>query len=128
MNSMQEQPPPWLSDDQGYPADFRRAPDYKFVNLQGELFGHVSRQNVRRLRGARRDRAVVIRRQWHNRRPLSFEGWCVRESLGERGWAPYADVLRAVERWAPDEPEAFLLRAVNDKSALVSVLIRLDPR
>ncbi len=125
MRTLPEQPRWWLRDHD-LPDGFHRAPDYCWVNLQAERFVHVNRRNARRLRGPRRERAIVASRNRRNYRPLSFEGSVVRNVLEECQWAPYNDVVRAVELWAQGQPEEFIHRAVNDRGALLSILVRVD--
>lgn len=126
MPIVQDYPRPWQVVDP--PSGWYRTRTGLWTNCGGELYTPVRPTRVRLLRGDRRARAIIVRRNGRKHEAQSYEATVVRAVLWPRlfGWAPYDAVVRAVAPWEMDAPEAFVYRAVTDPAALVSVLVRVE--
>ncbi len=124
MHTLREQPEHWRSSD--LPHGMTRREDGLYVlHPRGELFRHVPRKKVARLNEKARSKAIIMRRTCLGHRPSTLEGAALRVILEPLGFWSYDDVARQVERWADGDPVGFIARAVKDKGALLTILIRV---
>ncbi len=129
MTTMQEQPPPWQVDGDLPPGWYGTRVNL-LINCAEELYAPIHPALLRRLPWPQRARVVVVRRIDRKHRSFSYEAKVVRVVLWRRclSCAPYDEVVRAVASYTQDDPEEFVYAAVTDRTALLSVMIRVDER
>ncbi len=127
MPTLPEQPERWRSADLPHGMVRRRDGHYA-LGLRGQLFRRVPRKKAGRLNEKARSQAIIVRRTCRGHWPSTLEGAAVRDILEPLGFWSYSDVARRVEPWADGDPVCFIARAVKDKGALLTILLRVDER
>ncbi len=124
MHTLREQPERWRSADLPHLLT-RREDGFYVLRPKCELFRHLPRKQLGILDEETRRNAIVVRRRCLGHCPTRLEGAMLRAILEDLGFWSYNEVARRVEPWANGDPAAFIARAVNDRGALLSVLIRV---
>lgn len=99
-----------------------------WCDRSGQRYEFVPRRQVRHLSPEDRARALVVLRFRPGFHPVSVEGAVVRSLLLD-GRVMYLNaLLPRLQAWYAEDAWPFFLRAIVDKRAFVSVVLRLDKR
>jgi hypothetical protein len=128
VNNLTEQGQPPLTNRDLSGTGMTRETAYIWKNDRGQRFRFIPRARVRRMTTEDRAQAVVVLRFRPGYHPTTVEGAVVRSLLLDERVMYLNALLPRLQAWYAEDAWEFFLRAVADKRAFVSVLVRLDER